>query len=196
MRFKETPFQHYIIIFHTLNTVCFKEVIGQLWVYKACYQIYWSHCVAFRLSFLPMNCLKMTKSHRKSNNCCIGFLLSLACWRHSCCWLNVSKLYLIRGYEANEKKIKLLNVIYMGHSLPYEVHNCSSNNKFIALRQPYFQHCIRGGLMTSQLHLSTLSNHTAEYILERYGYHTGCMSEIRELQTIKNFHFMFSNRNS
>jgi len=84
----------------------------------------------------------------------------------------------------------------MGHRLPYEVHNCSSNNKFTALRQRTFNTAFAADFMISQLHLSTLSNHTAECILERYGYHTGCVSEIRELQTIKDFHFIFSNRNS
>jgi len=41
--------------------------------------------------------------------------------------------------------------------------------------------------MTSQLHLSTLSNQTAEYTLERYGYHTSRMSEICKLQIIEDF---------
>jgi hypothetical protein len=34
----------------------------------------------------------------------------------------------------------------MVHRLSYEVHNCSSNNKFTHLRQPNFHHCIRSGL--------------------------------------------------
>ena len=71
----------------------------------------------------------------------------------------------------------------MVHRLSYEVHNCSSNNKVTALRQPYFHTFITtfaADFMTGHLHLSTLSKLTAEYILECYGYHTGRMSEICE----------------